>query len=207
MDRIVSSKLVFYVVGRSRVSRRRNLRNFSKIFGHEFATGIESRRSERELLSPLFRILLQTRAKTFPSVNESTEVASFSRESRRNRPVEKEYDSVAYVGFFFSTEEESRRFIQRNWNGRRHAKTRLVKETISLEFRARSENSRDIVLNAGIGFTMICIKMLIKLSCGIEKYSVLFRWISFQFTVNGIREWNVIRRNCSMGILELCVNK
>ena len=38
MDRIVSSKLVFYVVGRSRVSRRRNLRNFSKIFGHEFAT-------------------------------------------------------------------------------------------------------------------------------------------------------------------------
>lgn len=55
MDRIVSSKLVFYVVGRSRVSRRRNLRNFSKIFGHEFATGIESRRSERELLSPLLR--------------------------------------------------------------------------------------------------------------------------------------------------------
>lgn len=122
-------------------------------------------------------------------------------------PLKKNTTASRTLAFFFSTEEESRRFIQRNWNGRRHAKTRLVKETISLEFRARSENSRDIVLNAGIGFTMICVKMLIKLSYGIEKYSVLFRWISFQFTVNGIREWNVIRRNCSMGILELCVNK
>lgn len=151
MDRIVSSKLVFYVVGRSRVSRRRNLRNFSKIFGHEFATGIESRRSERELLSPLLRILLQTRAKTFPSVNESTEVASFSRESRRNRPVEKEYDSVAYVGFFFFLRRRNLEDLSREIGMDVDTpRGRIVKETISLEFRARSENSKNIMLNARI---------------------------------------------------------
>lgn len=67
IDRIVSSKLALL----DGVARR-NFRNFSKIFGHEFATEIKSRRTgvegerERELLSPLLRrILLQTRAKTF----------------------------------------------------------------------------------------------------------------------------------------------